>query len=93
MAKALQSLSFEHLAVGGFKDVQLLLILVVHHLVGADDLVLLLIVVGLEGWDVIDHTDRARTINPRRDAFLPDPQVIFLELVQVLEFSLKFARH
>ena len=81
MSKALQSFSLEHLTVGCFEYVQLLLILVIHHLIRVDDLTLLLAVVWLEGRDIVDHTNCTWAINPCRDSLLPDAQVIFLKLV------------
>ena len=96
VAQALQSLGLEHLRVLGVENVQLLLVLgVVLHLilVRICSASLLLVVVSLEGWDVIDDTDCAWAVYPRRDTLLPDPQVVLLKLVEVFEFALKFARH
>ena len=97
MTEPLQGLRLEHLAILSIENVQLLLVRIVrlHHFVLAlgtgTSIFILLVMVGSEGWDAINYSNCARAVNPRRNALLPNVQVIFFELVQVLELALKFA--
>ena len=99
MTEPLQGLRLEHLAILSIENVQLLLVRIVrlHHFVLAlgtgTSIFILLVMVGFEGWDAINYSNCARAVNPRRNALLPNVQVIFFELVQVLELALEFTRH
>ena len=96
MAKPLQSLCLEHLRVLSIEYVQFLLVC------GAS---LLLLIFGLSLTDIplfvlvwpqcrniVDHSDSSRSIYASRCAFIPDAQMVFLELIEVFEFTFELSR-